>query len=239
MTQATTTHPQSLELSELKDIEARAERVSALLRKSATLWLEIAREVFDAKKILSAEAFGIFLQKACLTPGIADKMPTIAKASELYSDEAKKHIQKLEGWSTLYEVAKLTSPEKQEYFKALDADPEIDVSRAFIQSFRKTKSQIHSQNIQIAQIRVSKADITRLDCDQFIEMKQKLDDIAHIFDRLSPVVSISINNNHLSEIENIILNANTDSEHDEHCDDLLPVTMPVATNSYSISEVAY
>ena len=37
-----------------KDIESRAARVSSLLRTSATVWLEIAKEVYDAKLNLSS-----------------------------------------------------------------------------------------------------------------------------------------------------------------------------------------
>jgi len=232
--------PQPLDVDELRDIETRAERVSALLRKSATLWLEIASEVRDAKEQLSADAYAIFLQKACLTPAIANKMPTIAKTPELYSDEAKKHIQKLEGWSTLYETAKLKVDERRQFFDALNRDPEIDVSRAFIQSFKKSKQNFSNTASLIAEIRFNENDIQRFDYDQFLDLKEKLDDIARIIDRMSPVVAFSLRDNQIEKIETAILNADADAveEYDEHCDELPTVTLPIATNDCSFSEVA-
>lgn len=237
-TSENTAHP--LNVNELIDIESRAERVSALLRKSATLWLDIAKEVFDAKDSLSADAYAIFLQKACLTPAIADKMPTIAKTPELYSDKAKKHIHRLEGWSTLYETAKLKSDERTAFFDALNNDPEIDVSRAFVQSFRKSKSKTSQSSPLIAEIRFNESDIQRFDYDQFLELKQKLDDISRMIDRMSPAVSFSQKNKQIQKLEAEILNADEaiDEDYDEHCDETLPVTMPAANNDCGFSEVA-
>lgn len=222
----------------LADVDQRAERISQLMRKSATLWLDIAKEVFDAKESLSADVYAIFLQKACLTPAIADKMPTIAKTPELYSDEAKKHVHRLEGWSTLYENAKLTSDERTAFFDALNKNPEIDVSRAFIQSFRTSKAGKGSTDIQIAQIKVSKNDIARLDYDQFLDLQRKLDEIARLFDRLSPAVTFTVRSRQVQDIENMIIDAATATDHDEHCDEPLPVTMPAANSDCSFSEVA-
>lgn len=240
MTASTKNLPQPINVNELKDIEARAERVSALLRKSARLWLDIAKEVHDARQSLSPDAYAIFLQKASLTSAIADKMPTIAKTPELYSDEAKQHVHRLEGWSTLYEAAKLKSDERAAFFDALNNDPEIDVSRAFIQSFRTTKSNSSSKSILIAEVKFSESDIQRFDYEQFLELKQRLDDIARMIDRMSPAVFFSQKDAQIEKIEATILNtdAAVDEEYDEHCDEPLPVTMPAANNDCSFSEVA-
>ena len=107
----------------INDPESRAARVSLLLKTSATVWLEIAKEVYDAKLSLSSDDFSVFLQKASLTTTIADKMPRIAKTADLYSDETKKHIQKFEGWSTLYEASKLKSNERNELIDTLNKKP--------------------------------------------------------------------------------------------------------------------
>lgn len=232
---------QSFNVDEIKDIEARAERVSTLLRKSATLWLEIAKEVFDAKSNLSSDAYKVFLQKSCLTPAIADKMPTIAKSPELYTEEAKKHVHRLEGWSTLYEAGKLTSDEKKEFFDALDKDPEADVSRAFIKSFKKSNSPSKPADIQIADIRINEDDINRLDYNLFIDLQSKIDEISRIIDRMPQLVTLTINNKSMTNIENKILDqdTNTTAEIDEHCDEELPITVPAANADCSISEVAY
>lgn len=229
-----------LNTHELKDIEARVQRVSALLRRSASLWLDIAKEVHDAKQSLSADAYAIFLKKASLTPAIADKMPTIAKTADLYTDEMKKHVHRFDGWSPIYESAKLKSKERDEFFKALNKDPEVEVSRKFIQSFRQTKQSNSPTSMLLAQIKFNENDIQRFDYEQFLELKQKLDDISRIIDRLSPAVSMNLNDKNISDIETSILNVSsaTIDEHDEHCDEQLLVTLPAANNDCGFSYVA-
>jgi hypothetical protein len=240
MTVTTENLPQTINVNDLEDVEARALRVARLLRKSATLWLDIAKEVADAKQSLSKDAFAIFLKKACLTPAIADKMPTIAKTADLYSDEMKKHIHRFEGWSPIYETAKLKPDERSELISALNKDPEAEVSRKFIQSFRKAKSTSTKSTTLIAEIRFDENDIQRCDYDQFLDLKQKLDDISRIIDRMSPVVLFSQKDEKLDQIETKIINTEEPAldEYDEHCDELLPVTMPAANTDCCFSNVA-
>ena len=221
------------------DILERASRVRVLLRKSASVWLEIAKEVYEAKQILSANDYCLFLDKASLTAAIADKMPTIAKSSELYSDKVKRHIHKFEGWSTLYEAAKLKADERTALLKSLDTNPEADVSRAFIQSFKKSTNS-KSVSVIIAQLKVNESDLSRLDYDQFQDLKQQIDDFSRVIDRLSPAVSFSQSDQKITEIENIIIDSDHSSSNDlsEHIDDMLPVIMPAANTDCRFSEVA-
>lgn len=198
----------------LTDIEARAERVSNLLRKSATLWLEIAREVFDAKQTLSKDAFELFLEKASLSPAIADKMPKIAKSTILYSDEAKKYVDKLEGWSTLYELAKLSSDEKRQFFNALNNDPNIVVSREFIQSFKEAKRNDKKSVTIVAEVKISNDDIQRLDVDQFLEFKKMLADFTRRIDSMSPAISFELKEKTINDVERKMMNEGTDTDTD-------------------------
>ena len=240
-----TTQTENLQLAltndELKDIEARAARVTSLLRKSANLWLTVAKEVQEAKQTLSPEAFQSFLQKTSLTTAVADKMPRIAKTADLYSDETKKHIQKFEGWSTLYEASKLKPDERKELIDTLNKKPELVVTRAFIQSFRKTSQSTKKSETVIVEIKVSDDDISRFDYDNFSELKAQIDEIQRKIDRLSPAVSITVKDDKISKIENIIINSTDDysADYEEHSDELLPVTTPAASSDCSISPVAF
>jgi hypothetical protein len=224
-----------------KDIESRAARVSSLLRTSATVWLEIAKEVYDAKLNLSSDDFSVFLQKASLTTAVADKMPRIAKTADLYSDETKKHIQKFEGWSTLYEASKLKSNERNELIDTLNKKPEIEVTRAFIQSFRKISQSTKKSETVIVEIKVNDDDISRFDYDNFSELKAQIDEIQRKIDRLSPAVSITVKDDKISKIENTIINQIQDfpADFEEHSDELLPITTPAANSDCSISHVAF
>ena len=232
---------QSESLNHMNDIESRAARVSSLLRTSATVWLEIAKEVYDAKLNLSSDDFSVFLQKASLTTAIADKMPRIAKTADLYSDEFKKHVQKFEGWSTLYEASKLKSDEHKELIDTLNKKPEQVVTRAFIQSFRKPSQSSKKSETVIVEIKVSDDDISRFDYDNFSELKAQIDEIQRKIDRLSPAVSITVKDDKISKIENIIINSADDypADYEEHSDALLPITTPAANSDCSISHVAF
>jgi hypothetical protein len=225
----------------INDIESRAARVSALLKKSATVWLEIAKEVYDAKLNLSSDEFSIFLQKSSLTTAVADKMPRIAKNSDLYTDETKKHIHKFEGWSTLYEIAKLKSDERKELTDTLNKNPELVVTRAFIHSFKKTSQSSKKSETVIVEIKVSDDDISRFDYDNFSDLKAQIDEIQRKIDRLSPAVSITVKDDKISKIENIIINSTDDysADYEEHSDELLPITTPAANSDCSISHVAF
>ena len=188
-------------LNHINDIESRAARVSSLLRTSATVWLEIAKEVYDAKLNLSSDDFSVFLQKASLTTAIADKMPRIAKTADLYSDEFKKHVQKFEGWSTLYEASKLKSDEHKELIDTLNKKPEQVVTRAFIQSFRKPSQSSKKSETVIVEIKVSDDDISRFDYDNFSELKAQIDEIQRKIDRLSPAVSITVKDEKFAKLK--------------------------------------
>lgn len=241
MTTQTENPPSALTHDELKDIEARAARVTSLLRKSANLWLTVAKEVQEAKQTLSPEAFQSFLQKASLTTAVADKMPRIAKTADLYCDEFKKHIHKFEGWSTLHETAKLKSDERTELLDTLNKKPELVVTRAFIQSFRKTSQSTKKSETVIVEIKVSDDDISRFNYDNFNELKAQIDEIKRKIDRLSPAVSITVKDDKISKIENIIINStdNYPADYEEHSDELLPITTPAANSDCSISNVAF
>jgi hypothetical protein len=241
MTTSTQILPTAPNVDNLKDIEARAARVSSLLRTSATVWLEIAKEVYDAKQSLSADDFNIFLRQASLTTAVADKMPRIAKTADLYSDEAKKHIQKFEGWSTLYEASKLNSDERKELIDHLNKNPDLEVSRAFIQSFRKATKSVQKSETIIVEIKFNDADISRINYDQFLNLKEEIDNIRRKIDRLSPAVSITVKDDKISKIEDTIINQSQDfsADFEEFSDELLPITTPAANSDCSISHVAF
>ena len=199
---------------ELSDIEQRANRVISLVKKSAEIWLQVATEVNDAKLKLSPIAFNQFLVRATLTPAIADKMPRIAQQLILYSENAQRHISKLEGWTTLYEVAKLPPKKISELMSTLDEQPDTVVTRAFIQQFKTSTSSNSAPPVRVAEILISEDLLMRLDFDQFLKFRDSLDEIQRIVDRSYPAASINLKTKILNELEAKLLNP-PDAESEE------------------------
>lgn len=188
------------------DIDRRVLRLQVLLKKSAHVWLEVAKEVNDAKKCLSKCDFDQFLKKASLSQSIADKMPRIAEASILYIDESQIHLEKLEGWTTLYEVAKLPETNVREMYKELERNPDQALTRSFIQQFKSKQSTASSKILTVATITLSEDDIKRLDYDEYLRFREALDAVQRIIDRSITAASISIHAKSLEKVEEIILN---------------------------------
>jgi hypothetical protein len=218
---------------EVQDALKRASRVSRLLKRSAETWLEIAKEVNDAKNTLSKNAFDLFLQKSALTQSIADKMPRIAQASILYLDESKQHLEKLEGWTTLYEVAKLSEDEVREMYKKLQENPEQCLTRSFIQQFRTQTSTGQSTFIMIATITLTEDDLKRLDYDEYLSFRDSIDAVQRIIDRSITAAKISIHAKGFEKAEEIILNQTTvDTDADKQDDfDLIDIEAITAANN--------
>lgn len=190
---------------ELDELSERAERIRLLLRKSASLWLEIAREVTDARNVLSKDGFELFLVRSSLTRAIADKMPRIAQASILYLDESREHLEKLEGWTTLYEVAKLPEADVREMYRELRNNPEQCLTRSLIQQFKSRQNSSQSNVLKIATITLSEDDVKRLDYDEYLKFRDALDAIQRIVDRSIIAASMTLHTKSLEKLEAIIL----------------------------------
>lgn len=197
---------------ELDELSRRAERIRMLSRKSASLWLEIAREVSEARNVLSKDGFELFLQKSSLTRAIADKMPRIAQASILYLEESKEHLEKLEGWTTLYEVAKLPEADVREMYRELQKNPEQCLSRSFILQFKTRKNSSQRAALTVATITLSEDDIKRLDYDEYLKFRDTLDAIQLIVGRSIMAASMTLLSNSLEKVEEIILQQSASDE---------------------------
>lgn len=190
---------------EFDELSQRAERIRFLLQKSASLWLEIAREVTEARNVLSKNGFELFLAKSSLTRAIADKMPRIAQASILYLDESKEHLEKLEGWTTLYEVAKLPEADVREMYRELRKNPEQCLTRSFIQQFKSQQNSSQRAALTVATITLSEDDIKRLDYDEYLKFRDALDAIQRIVDRSITAASMTLHTKSLERVEAIII----------------------------------
>jgi len=214
-------------------ISERAERIRRLLRRSAITWLQIAREVTEARNLLSKDGFELFLAKSSLTRAIADKMPRISQASILYLDESKEHLEKLEGWTTLYEVAKLPDADVKEMYRELRKNPEQSLTRSFIQQFRSQQNSSQRAALTVATITLSEDDIKRLDYDEYLKFRDALDAIQRIVDRSIIAASMTLHTKSLEKVEAIILQqtaSDADDTTQEHSELIELRALPAANS---------
>jgi hypothetical protein len=192
-----------------------------------------SQQVNDAKNSLSKTAFELFLQKSSLTQSIADKMPRIAQSSILYLEESRQHLEKLEGWTTLYEVAKLSEDEVREMYKSLQENPEQCLTRSFIQQFRTQTRTGQSTFITIATITLTEDDLKRLDYDEYLSFRDSMDAVQRIIDRSITAAKISVHTKGFEKAEEIILNQITvDTDADKQDDfDLIDIEAITAANN--------
>ncbi|NDB61686.1 hypothetical protein EB001_25085, partial [bacterium] len=136
---------------------------------------------------------------------------------------------------------KLKSDERKELLDTLNKNPDLEVNRAFIQSFRKANSSVKKSETVIVEIKVNDADISRFNYDKFSELKAQIDEIQRKIDRLSPAISITVKDDKISKIEDTIINQSQDfpTDFEEHSDELLPITTPAANSDCGISHVAF
>lgn len=200
----TTLNEPHFDLDELNEINERSQRVKAMLKRTSELWLEIAREVNDAKNCLRRDAYFAFLQRASISEAVADKMPRIAQSTFLYSQQAKDHLQKADGWTTLYEIAKLGASEVQELIRALDLNPNQEITRKFIGTF-KVPGQRKSQIITVATVTLNESDLMRIDYDLFQTLRSKMEEAQRIFDRSIQAVQMTLNISEIDRLENLVL----------------------------------
>ena len=217
MTVSANSHERTLETAEIVTsssptpydefdvISERAERIRRLLRRSVITWLQIAREVTEARDVLSKDGFELFLAKSSITRAIADKMPRIAQANILYLDESKEHLEKLEGWTTLYEVAKLPDADVKEMYRELRKNPEQSLTRSFIQQFKSQQNSSQRAALTVATITLSEDDIKRLDYDEYLKFRDALDAIQRIVDRSIIAARMTLHTKSLEKVEAIIL----------------------------------
>ena len=200
--------------TDVSNFALRVNRVTALIKRSTILWLEVATEVMQAKLALKATDYEEFLRQIYLTQAIANKLLKIADQSTLYSDRAKSHLSRVDGWTTLYEIAKLEPAQVTTFIDKLDSDPSMIVSREVIKQFAKVKNTAAAfPLVTIASIKVSQDDLLRLDFEQFLKVKDALDDIQRIVDRCTPAVSMNVASKELQRLEEMLVTAVTaDSE---------------------------
>ncbi len=196
-------------------VEERASAVSSLVRQSVDTWLQISQHVYDARESLKPDDYEEFVKLAGLTISICDKLIRIAKTPRLYSDGMERHRSRLEGWTTLYEVSKLKPAKIDELVQVMDKSPDLPVTREFIETFKEPSGRVFKKRTLIGSILIDEDDLQRFDFDQFLKLKESLDDIQRIVDRSAPAVSMKLHGKEIGRIEQLLIDADSVLTEDE------------------------
>lgn len=217
-------------------VEQRAERLCRLLKKAATAWLEIAKEVQDAKRALNSSDYSEFLRRGSLSVTVADKLMRIAHSGILHSDESKPYLNRTDGWTNLYEVAKLPEANVREMYRELRKNPEQRLTRSFIQQFKSSHNASQNSALTIVTITLSEDDVKRLDYDEYLRFRDDLDAIQRIVDRSIIAASMTLHTKSLEKVESIILQQSTcdaDDTTQEHSEFIELRALPAADTDCS------
>lgn len=189
----------SLTKNEIADVKARVERVAALVKRSATAWLEVAKEFADAKAKLSQHAYERFVNDAGFTKAVADKLLTVGKCEKLHSDAYEPAISRTDGWSILYELTKLNEKQKlPSVLKYLSENPNARVTRSVVQNLVADKSATE-KTLVLVKITVSESEFKNMLSDSkrvlfktFSQMKLLLSDAPSCVQFVPVEESVSI-----------------------------------------------
>ena len=179
-----------LTLVESADVRERVKRIVALLKRSAAVWLEIAKEFCDAKVHLSQEGFEQFGLDAGFTKAVADKLVGIGKCERLYRSDSQEFTCFVDGWSTLYEVSKLADSEIDILWQTIRSKPSIKLSRTVVQNVAKG-APAEDKTILFATIEAQKSKFDALSPDQVAFFASKLNEIHSLFYNIPHAFTLS------------------------------------------------
>ena len=156
----------------LNDIEERVSRVRNCLRTSTSAWLEVAREFADAKTKLKAIAFERFVNEVGVTKSIADKLVIVGRRPLLFDKSIIDYISTADGWTVLYELAKLDDKKVAEVVEVVRSSPSLRLTRDLIYNVANNRP-LNEKIIVLASIEIELVKIedghessVRSDCDK-------------------------------------------------------------------------
>ena len=185
---------------ELAEVKKRVTRVQSLLRKSAALWLDVAKEFVEAKSSLKQRAYERFVSDVGFTIGVANKLIGIGKCKRLYQAEAAQFIGFVEGWSTLYEVSKLEDHEIDQLWNELATDSKLRLSRAVVQSVASGHSAA-DKNLVYVTIDGQESAVSSLTPKQIQDFEGILDELKHMGGGSGSVFRVHVGKEAIKKLE--------------------------------------
>jgi hypothetical protein len=175
---------------EVKDIESRVQRISDLVTTAAHAWIDVGLEFASAKEALTTHAFERFLNDAGFTRAVADKLVCIGKCASLRSERAKQFVGFIDGWTTLYEVTKLSPNRVNDLWDILEKNPNQRLSRAVIRNVAQG-TYPDDRSIVLGVIEIVESKLDRLTPAQIATVKSGLMEIQRLVDQTTVDVKFS------------------------------------------------
>src|SRR5262245_56374303 len=130
---------QQLSPDVLTDIENRVKNVKSCFKTATSAWLNVAKQFAQAKADLTQIAFERFVNDVGLTKAVSDKLLIIGGRRIMYDPSVIDHISTAEGWTVLYELAKLDDKKIEEVVGLVKSDPSVHLTRALIQNIANNR----------------------------------------------------------------------------------------------------
>jgi hypothetical protein len=184
----------------LNDIEKRVSRVRICLRASTSAWLEVAREFADAKTKLRSIAFERFINEVGVTKSIADKLLIIGRRKILFDDSIIDYISTVDGWTVLYELAKLDDKKVAEVVDVLRSTPSLRLTRDLIYNVANNR-QLNEKAIVLASIEIDSSKLKTVTKAQSDLIATKLAEIDRLLSDARSLVLYRKRSSSVTKIE--------------------------------------
>jgi hypothetical protein len=169
---------------QIADIEARVSRVRSLLKQSTAAWLSIAKEFAIAKKDLKQHAFEAFVNRVGLTKSVSDKLLKIGACNPLFEEQNLEFISSVEGWTVLYELAKLEVKQIYELIEKLRGESKLKLTREVIFNFAK-KQPLGDKRLICISVEIDESRLNTISNDKFKDMLSSINDLQQQIDRIN------------------------------------------------------
>ena len=184
----------------LSDIEERVFRVRRCLRTSTSAWLEVAREFADAKTKLKSIAFERFVNEVGVTKSIADKLVIVGRRPLLFDEAIIDYISTADGWTVLYELAKLDDKKVAEVVDVVRSNPSLRLTRDLIYNVANNRP-LNEKVIVLASIEIDSSKLKTVTKAQSDLIATRLADIDRLLSDAHTLVSYRKRSNSVTRVE--------------------------------------
>ena len=184
----------------LSDIEERVSRVRNCLRTSTSAWLEVAREFADAKTKLKSIAFERFVNEVGVTKSIADKLVIVGRRPLLFDEAIIDYISTADGWTVLYELAKLDDKKVAEVVELVRSNPSLRLTRDLIYNVAHNRP-INEKTIVLASIEIDSSKLKTVTKAQSDLIATRLADIDRLLSDAHTLVSYRKRSSSVTRVE--------------------------------------
>ena len=193
-------YEEKLSTEVLKDIEQRVSRARNCLRASTTAWIGLGREFADAKTKLKPIAFERFVNEVGMTKSIADKLVIIGRRKTLFDEANIDYISTVDGWTVLYELAKLDDKKVADVVDVLRSDPSQGLTRDLIYNVANNRP-LKEKAIVLASIEIDSSKLKTVTKPQSDLIATKLTEIDRLLSDARSLVSYRTRSSSVTKIE--------------------------------------